>query len=532
MEPITLDLIKRALLKRFWAIAIFAGVAVLGVSFVAYVLPPSYSAGAKILVESQQIPTELAQSTVTASTNERLELIQQRLMTRENLTRLIEQVGLFQGRDDMTLSEMVEQVRDSISFTKIAIDRRRARDSQVAAFVLSYRSDEARIAAEMANEMTTIVLEQNLAARSRRASQTLEFFNNETSRLQEELIRAQSRLAEFKQANALALPQGLEYRQKELADLRGRRFELERQILDQERRLRDLTQRLRSGQYGPGYAEGASPQQSALSRLEQDLTQASAIYSPSHPTIRRLRTQIAQLEGAIAADASDRSDADLESLRAQARADLVAEIELVESEITLARDELEGLSERRVELEEAIEDSPQVGLRVDTLEREVQTLQSQYQAAVAKRAAAETGQKLEVNQQAERFEVIEPAQVPDEPDSPDRSRIIMLGSGAAVVVAIGLAILIEMLNRAIYTPADLERRLELRPMMSIPYIRTEQDIRGRRRRIGLIVLIGTAIPLLGLWAIDQYYMPLDLVFDKVLERSGLDRLIGSVTSRF
>ena len=58
----------------------------------AYKLPPVYLSTALILVESQQIPSELARSTVTTSAADRLELIEQRLMTRENLLEIIERL--------------------------------------------------------------------------------------------------------------------------------------------------------------------------------------------------------------------------------------------------------------------------------------------------------------------------------------------------------------------------------------------------------------------------------------------------------
>ena len=68
----------RMFLRRFWIIALVSVVGLPLVALYAYLKPAIYQAEAKILVESQQIPDDLARSTVTADAGERLQLIQQR----------------------------------------------------------------------------------------------------------------------------------------------------------------------------------------------------------------------------------------------------------------------------------------------------------------------------------------------------------------------------------------------------------------------------------------------------------------------
>ena len=75
---------------------------------------------------------------------------------------------------------------------------------------------------------------------------------------------------------------------------------------------------------------------------------------------------------------------------------------------------------------------------MDDIERDFESLQVQYREAKAKLAVASTGEQLEQDRQAERFEVIEQATVPGEPIKPNRSRIFVIGtimSAAAEVSA-------------------------------------------------------------------------------------------------
>src|SRR5260370_8073480 len=52
---------------------------------VAVLLPATYLSEGKILVQSQQIPTELVRPTVTSAAQERIQFINPRTMTRQNL---------------------------------------------------------------------------------------------------------------------------------------------------------------------------------------------------------------------------------------------------------------------------------------------------------------------------------------------------------------------------------------------------------------------------------------------------------------
>ena len=65
---------------------------------VALILPPVYRSSASMLVEPQQIPGDLAQSTVPVNPFEQVQIIEQRLMTRANLLALADRIGLYADR--------------------------------------------------------------------------------------------------------------------------------------------------------------------------------------------------------------------------------------------------------------------------------------------------------------------------------------------------------------------------------------------------------------------------------------------------
>ena len=93
----TLDLgdYLAAFRRRRGMIVLIAGtVFILGL-ITAFVWPPTYASSATILIEEQEIPSELVQSTVTSYASERIQVISQRVMTRSNLLGIMDKYGLY-----------------------------------------------------------------------------------------------------------------------------------------------------------------------------------------------------------------------------------------------------------------------------------------------------------------------------------------------------------------------------------------------------------------------------------------------------
>ncbi len=86
----------------------------------AWMLPPVYVAEARLVVESEQIPDELAASTVQIAATEQLQIIQQRILTRDTLIEMANRLQVYapaQGHPARQLEpdEIVEDLRERIT---------------------------------------------------------------------------------------------------------------------------------------------------------------------------------------------------------------------------------------------------------------------------------------------------------------------------------------------------------------------------------------------------------------------------------
>src|SRR3984893_2968722 len=85
--------------------------------------PPTYLSEGKILVQSQQIPSELVRPTVTNAAQERIQVIQQRTMTRDNLIAIADKYQLFPDkRTLMSVTELVELFKKQIKIAPVDVE--------------------------------------------------------------------------------------------------------------------------------------------------------------------------------------------------------------------------------------------------------------------------------------------------------------------------------------------------------------------------------------------------------------------------
>ena len=121
----TLDLgdYLAAFKRRRGMILLIAGVVFLLGLITAFVWPPTYQASATILIEEQEIPTELIQSTVTSYAAQRIQVISQRVMSRNNLLEIVEKYNLYESeRKRKTIEEVLAEMREDIGVDMITAD--------------------------------------------------------------------------------------------------------------------------------------------------------------------------------------------------------------------------------------------------------------------------------------------------------------------------------------------------------------------------------------------------------------------------
>jgi protein tyrosine kinase modulator len=223
--------------RKFYILVPFLVVAAVGFAVV-MLWPPTYLSEGKILVESQQIPTDLVRPTVTATARERLQVIEQRVMTRDNVLAIMDKYQIFADRRDvLSRTELLDLMRENIRIKSVDVDQLRARENRTTiALTVGFTNRRPDIATKVANDLITLFLNAR-----------------EVQRLETELGSVENKISELKrQQRSAPLPEG-------------------------------------------GVA-AQNPQLAVLATLKAELAGKSAIYAKSHPEIKRLKGQIEAIE--------------------------------------------------------------------------------------------------------------------------------------------------------------------------------------------------------------------------------------------
>jgi polysaccharide biosynthesis transport protein len=594
-----------ALSRRRKPAVITAVVCTLVTLALAIFLPPYFKSTATILIEQQEVPQDLVRSTVSEYADQRVQVISQRVMTTQNLLDIVRRYNLYPREvKRSTREELVKRMRKDIEFKMISadvIDPRSGVPRQATiAFTVAYRSRSPDQAVKVANELTTLYLNENVTERTRLAKDATTFLDAEADRLSKEIDDLEHKLAVFKSEHEDALPELqslnmtlLDRTEQELRDAEMRRMTLEEQrfhlegqlaelkpnsmllsdsgerIMSTADRLKMLKSKLASARalYAPdhpdiarlerevrgleaevGPAAGTNEIARELETARGELAQAQEKYSPDHPDVQRLTRRVTALEaalndpssvdvpveapGAAAASpaATDTPTASEAGAPPATRSDLPdnpAYIEM-QSQLASTKNQLRALDAEQTKLRAQIASyhrditaSPQIEQQYRDLTRDYENDQAKYREVRSKEMEAQLAQNLESDRKGERFTLIEPPLPPEEPVSPNRPVLVILGLVLTLALAGALVALLETLDATVRGRDDMSAAFDAPPLALVPHIVTEGETRAHRRSMRLATGGAAAALVLAVLAVHFFLQPLDVLWFVALRRLGL-----------
>ncbi len=567
--------------RRKWPmLGIMAAVFLLAVA-IALILPPVYRSTATILIEDQDIPRELVQSTVTSYAAQRIEVINREVMTRSNLLKLIDRHNLFADqRGRVPVETIIGKMREAISLEMLSaevIDPRSGRPTEATiAFTVSFDAGNPEVAQRVANDLVSLYLSENIKRRTRKAAETTEFLAAEEERLRKQLAQIEEKIADFKARHATALPefsqmniQLAERTRQEISDidrqlrsLKERQYYLEgqlavvkptapivstdgRMVLDDAERLRMLRSEYArvSAKYGADHPDvkrlrreiaaleqqgiglgGRDPREVELERLQAEYAEARNRYSEEHPDVIKLKRRIANLEADLAQSPPVRRGSwggETGPADNPAFVTLQSQLKAVNSEIASLQVQRRELKAQLANYERSMALSPEVEREYANLVRDKNNIVLRLQDIAQKLMDARLSQDLEKESKAERFTLLEPALLPEKPIKPNRLAIVFLGLVFAVAASIAYAAVVETINKGVFGRHHLATILKEPPLAVIPYIETEEDLE-HQRKIRILVASSAVIGMvLLIAAVPFFWRPLDVLWFSAMRNIGM-----------
>jgi polysaccharide chain length determinant protein (PEP-CTERM system associated) len=507
-----LDIIRRRKHSIIWpALGIFL-VAVL----VAFLIPPTYRSTSTILIEDQEIPREYVMAIVSSYAEQRLQSINQRIMSSSRLLDVIKQFNLYpELRERWTMEEIIAKMRKDIKLETISADvadrRTGRRAAATIAFSISYDGRRPEVVQQVANALASLYLSENLKVVEQQTAGASKFIEEEMNRVQASLAVLDGKMSAFKSRNLNTLP--------ELVQLNLQNLDrIDRDIVqlnDQLRTLKEKQEALQS-QLASIPKDAANPDKDYLKELRARLVNLQTRYSNDYPDVIKTKAEIAKLERRL--EVAEQQSSPVGQPDNPAYIQLSTQLTGIRSEIDYVKRQLTDTQQKRDAYQQRVVASPRVEEHYKALLTERNNTQLKYDDLMKKHMEAKVASGLERGQMGERFTLIDAARLPEKPVKPNIPAILIIGFILGIGAGVGTASLREYNDQSVRSAEDLEEATSMVVLAGIPEIVNQQDIDlVKKRRIAWIIGI-VAFIVVGLVVFHFLVMDLDVFWARVMRR--------------
>ena len=499
------------LLRLRWILIGSLLIAMIAGIYQAVTLPRIYQAETLILVEPQRVPDNFVKSIVPTDLSDHISTIKEMIMSRTNLLKIIENFNLFSGPEyaGMFLDDKIDAVRKRTSVDIVSGSR------TANAFKIAYQGKEPQKIVQVVNAMAVLVIDQNLKMRESQAAGTVEFLEHERVKLRGKLEEVEAALKDFRKNHMGELPdqlasnlmvldrlqQQLSDKQKSLRDEKNRLISLENQIqLARQQAVMTVTATAPSDSREPTTLEG----------LKQQLAEYKIRYTPQHPDVIALQRKIAELEKEIPPPSSNsvgggstRPAGGVGSSASGRRVetDLIVQRNAAAREIAALKDEIPTLQEQIDFYQQRVENAPKLEQELLSLNRDYDNIQKTYESLLSRKQEAAVAANMERQQKGEQFRILDPARLPDRPQSPDMRKLFLMVVAVGFGLGCGLIFALDYIDGSVKKPEDVPTKLRIPLLVTMPTLRRPKVIRKRRINDGLSILAAmVCLALLALFA--------------------------------
>ena len=446
------------------------------------------------MLSPQRVPDSYVKTTVTSRLEDRLGTLSDQILSRSRLERIILDLNVYpQLRRRYAMEDVVQRMRLDID---IKVESKES-------FRVSYVNDNAVVAQKVTERLASLFIEESLRDRENVADDTNRFLESQLDDAKRRLVDQEKKLEEYRRKYSGQLPTQVQANLQAIQNAETRRNAAAAAIDRARERRTALQQQLADlGQTtaaalapAPAPTTATTPEGIAGGTTAQQLEAARATLAvlrvrntPDHPDVRIIERRIRELEDKLQKETenpvtggSSASISPAEVARQRRLKEINAEIASVDQQLADYAEEDRRLGAQVRDLQAKVDSVPTRESELVELTRDYATLQSSYQSLLAKREESKIAANMERQNIGGRFNILDPARVPERPFSPDRKMLTTIGGGIGLGLGLLLVGLIEYRDSSMRNEDDATRILALPVLAVVPLVRTAEERRRRFR---------------------------------------------------
>lgn len=465
-----------AMLKRQkWLIILPTLTMTAAIGYVVYKLPSIYESTSLLTVKPPTISSNLVQSLTNEDLSQRLQTINQEVLSRSSLEPMVQKYDLY--KQERAAGLPMELIVEKM-YKNIKVDLEDIASEKVAAFRIRYRDRDPQATRNVTAELASKYVNAQVQTQTEIAESTKDLFERQLAEKKAALDDLEKQRLDIMMQNVSTLPeseqglvaqlQGLRQREdtivKEKQTLFNEKGRLSDAIAANNRQMRviedfgeketvDTARQVSDPENTPAYGELMKRRADLNAQLDNLLK----VYKEKHPAVIAKQSEIKRVNDefenlkkssekrvAIATQSSSRKaelqkkSLELENERIQ------AQIGQVEQQIAGKDIERQQNAGQITALEARINTVPNVKVALEGVTAQYQSAKQTYDEILKKKNDAETVVGVETNAQGETIRVQDPANVPQSPVAPKRFLLTLLGTGIGLAFGFILAAFFEI----------------------------------------------------------------------------------------
>ena len=437
------------------------------IGYVVYKLPSIYESTSLLTVKPPTISSNLVQSLTNEDLSQRLQTINQEVLSRSSLEPMVQKYDLYKSeRNSGTPMELIiEKMSKSIK-----VDLEETGSEKVAAFRISYRDRDPQATRNVTAELASKYVNAQIQTQTEIAESTKDLFAKQLEEKKVAMDELERQRLNIMTQNVATLPEseqglvaqlgGLRDREanitKEKESLMNERGRLSDAIGANNRQMRliedygekdsqDTARQISDPENSPAYIELIKRRADLNAQLDNLLK----VYKVKHPSVVAKQSEIARVNEefenlkknsdrrvAVASQSSSRKtelqrkSLELENQRIQ------SQIGQIETQLNSKDADIRQNAGEVAALESRINAVPGVKVALESITAQYQSAKQTFDEILKKKNEAETVVGVETNQQGETIRVQDPANVPQSPVAP--KRFLWTLGGSALGLFIGM----------------------------------------------------------------------------------------------